>query len=142
VTEDQRREAERAERYANYQAAVAKYGLPQHGNNNTLMRVSGDALGADWTEVTTPDHSVTSACGGGWMEVSAPVRRPAAHTYAQVALSAEVATQRKVEEEKGLSDKQRKNRRKSEKAKEQSAQREVERRARLQETIQERVRTP
>jgi hypothetical protein len=117
-------EAERVERWATYQRAVATHGLPG----------SSDPAAA--------------AAGGPWTQVSAAVRRPAtgssasgvpsyAGAFASVYPSA--PTPRAAETESGLTEKQRKNRRKAEKAKEESARREAERQARLQATIRSRA---
>ena len=111
-------EAERAERWANYQRAVAQHGLPSAG------------------AATKP------ADGGGWSEVSyAPtVRQRPAASYASTAREAEARAVQAQREADGLSEKQRKNRRKAEKAKEESARREAEQKERLQATIRERAR--
>ena len=110
-------EAARAERWANYQKAVAAHGLPSTG--------AKPAVGDGWTAVS---HTQ-------------PARRPAAATssYAATARMAEAKEQAARAEDERMNEKQRKNRRKAEKAKEASAQREAERLERLQETIRQRT---
>lgn len=108
-------QAARQERWATYQEAVRKHGLPSTNHRPT---------------------AASAAASGGWTAVTAPVRRPAAASYAAVAAPPPAPS------EGQLTDKQRKNRRKQEKAKEETARREAERRERLQETIRQRARGP
>ena len=120
-----RAEAERAERWANYQRAVAQHGLPQANSKKPVVGWPGEGDG--WTEVSHTQQSYAA-------------KRPVqASSYAAAAKQAQAKADAEAREAERMSEKQRKNRRKAEKAKEESARREAEQKARLAETIRQRA---
>ena len=120
-----RAEAERAERWANYQRAVAQHGLPQASSKKPVVGWPGEGDG--WTEVNHTQQSYAA-------------KRPVqASSYAAAAKQAQAKADAEAREAERMSEKQRKNRRKAEKAKEESARREAEQKARLAETIRQRA---